>query len=150
MNAILDTLRQDVGVVRHSDWLLVDQPMVDRFADATLDRQFIHIDPARAAGTAFGGTIAHGFLTLSLLTHLVTSTARPATPPVSAAVNYGLDRVRFVSPVHSGSRIRAASTLVEVEEKGPGLIQQTLDIAVEIEGQEKPALIATWLSRLII
>jgi acyl dehydratase len=150
MTGLLDALRDEIGVTRHSDWLVVNQIMIDRFADATLDHQFIHVDPARAAETPFGGTIAHGFLTLSLLSHLAASIVRPALPPLKMGVNYGLDRVRFVHPVRSGSRVRAASTLAAIEEKEPGVFQQTLDIAVEIEGAEKPALIATWLSRFMV
>jgi acyl dehydratase len=145
-----DSLRAEIGVVRHSDWMTVDQGMIDRFADATHDHQFIHVDPVRAAATPFGGTVAHGFLTLSLLAHLQESIARPAMPPLKMGLNYGFDRVRFVHPVRSGSRIRAASTLVAIEELAPGQFQQTHDIAVEIEGTDKPALIATWLTRIMI
>jgi acyl dehydratase len=147
---LLESLRATIGTVRHSDWMLVDQTMIDRFADATLDHQFIHVDPARAAATPFGGTVAHGFLTLSLLSHLDASIPRPELPPLKMGVNYGLDRVRFVSPVRSGSRIRAAATLTGIEEKSPGLFQQTMDMVVEIEGQEKPALIAIWLTRFLV
>jgi acyl dehydratase len=150
VSALLDTLSATIGDVRLSDWLLVDQAMIDRFADATLDRQFIHVDPVRAAATPFGGTIAHGFLTLSLLSHLAESIAQPEWPPLKMGVNYGLDRVRFVHPVRSGSRIRAASTLVAIEEKSPGLFQQTNDMTVEIEGEEKPALVATWIIRFTV
>jgi acyl dehydratase len=147
---LLESLRATIGTVRHSDWMVVDQTMIDRFADATLDHQFIHVDPARAAATPFGGTVAHGFLTLSLLSHLDASIPRPELPPLKMGVNYGLDRVRFVSPVRSGSRIRAAATLTGIEEKSPGLFQQTMDMVVEIEGQEKPALIAIWLTRFLV
>jgi acyl dehydratase len=148
--ALLDTLAAQVGQTWRSDWLTVDQPMIDAFADATGDHQFIHVDPARAADTPFGGTIAHGFLTLSLLTRLSEATDRPPIPGLAMGVNYGLDHVRFVSPVRAGSRVRGLFTLTDVEEKRPGEFQQLLDCAVEIEGTEKPALVARWLSRLFV
>lgn len=144
MTTLPEALRAEIGIVRHSDWIVVDQAMIDRFADATCDHQFIHVDPVRAATTPFGGTIAHGFLTLSLLPHLQNSISRPAAPAASIEVNYGLDQVRFIHPVRSGSRIRAASTLVSVVEKTPGSFQQTLKMTVEIEGADKPALVALW------
>lgn len=150
MSDIWAALRAETGMERHSKWLLVDQAMIDRFADATHDHQYIHIDPARAAATPFGGTVAHGFLTLSLLSHMVETSGRPQIPGLRMAVNYGFDRIRFISPVHSGSRIRAASTLTSVEESCPGQFQQSLNIVVEIEGKDKPALTATWLSKLFI
>lgn len=150
MSLLPDTLAAEIGVIRHSEWLLVDQSMIDQFADATLDRQFIHVDPERAAVSPFGSTIAHGFLTLSLLTYLESMIARPTIPEWVMGVNYGLDRVRFIAPVRSGSRVRAASTLKEIEEKAPNRFQQTLNVVVEVEGQEKPALIATWLSQFTI
>jgi acyl dehydratase len=145
-----DALAAEIGVVRHSDWMTVDQAMIDRFADATLDHQFIHVDPARAAATPLGGTIAHGFLTLSLLAPLQASIPRPEMPAMRMGLNYGLDRVRFIHPVRSGSRIRAAATLIAIEEVAPGQFQQSHEIVVEIEGIEKPALVATWLTRFII
>jgi len=148
MSDILQTLQADIGIVRHSEWQVVDQSMIDLFADATLDHQFIHVDPVRAAETQFGSTIAHGFLTLSLLSRLAEITPRPIGPQVRMGVNYGFDRVRFIHPVRSGSRIRAASTLTSVEEKRLNQFQQSIDIAVHIEGIDKPALTATWLSQL--
>jgi acyl dehydratase len=138
---------QEIGV---SDWITVDQTMINQFADATLDHQFIHVDPVRAAETPFGGTVAHGLLTLSLLPHLLTSIPELALPAVRMGVNYGFDRVRFVHPVRSGSRIRAAATLTAFEEIAPGQFQQTHDVTVAIEGVEKPALAATWLTRFMI
>lgn len=150
MNEVLATLQRDIGVARHSDWLLVDQSMIDHFADVTLDHQFIHIDPVRAAQTPFGGTVAHGFLTLSLLSRMAETSARPSVPAIRMSVNYGFDRVRFVNPVRSGCRIRAASKLIAVEEKRPGQFQQSHDVVVEIEGVDRPALTATWLSQLFI
>ena len=133
------------------DWMTVDQEMVNQFADVTRDHQFIHVDPERAKQTPFGGPIAHGFLTLSLLTHLSAS-ARPENPDPARfegmvmGVNYGFDKVRFVSPVKVGARIRVHSQLSKVELKG-NAVQQTQTMTVEIEGEEKPALVADWLTR---
>jgi len=146
----IDALRAEIGTVRYSPWFTVDQATIDRFADATIDHQFIHVDPVRAAETPFGGTVAHGLLTLSLLPHLLTSIPEFELPAVRMGVNYGFDRVRFVHPVRSGSQIRAAATLVSMDEIAPGQFQQTHDITVEIDGVEKPALVATWLTRFIL
>src|SRR5690606_38614655 len=126
------------------DWHLVTQDQVNAFAKATLDEQFIHIDPERAKQTPFGGTIAHGFLTLSLLVHLVESIRQPreAGPRPVMGINYGLDRVRFPSPVPVGSRIRARQTLKSVELKDERTLQLTHTVVVEIEGRDKPACVA--------
>jgi acyl dehydratase len=145
---VLEILQDEIGVTRQSDWLPIDQPMISLFADATMDHQFIHVDPVKAASSPFGGTIAHGFLTLSLLTRLAEMTNRPAQPQAKIGVNYGFDRIRFVSPVPSGSRIRLALTVVEVEEKRKGQFQVTSNAVVEIEGRARPALTATWLSQI--
>ena len=150
MSGAIDTLRAEIGLVHHSTWLTVDQDMIDRFADATLDHQFIHVDLVRAAETPFGGTIAHGLLTLSLLPHLLASIPELALPAVRLGVNYGFDRIRFVHPVRSGSRIRAAAILAAIEEVALGQFQQTHEASVEIEGVDKPALVATWLTRFMI
>jgi acyl dehydratase len=151
MNAsLLDKVSAEIGQTWHSDWLVVDQPMIDAFADATGDHQFIHIDPARAAATPFGGTVAHGFLTLSLLTRLSAASNRPTIPGVRMGVNYGLDHVRFVTPVRSGSRVRGVFTLEAIEEKRSGQFQQTLGCTVEIEGSDKPALVARWLGQFFV
>ena len=149
-SGLLAILQAEIGVVRHSEWLLVDQPMIALFADATMDHQFIHVDPVRAASSPFGGVIAHGFLTLSLLTRLAETTDQPALPPTSIGINYGFDRIRFVSPVMNGSRIRLKLTIVEAKEKRKGQFQVTRDAVVEIEGGAKPALTATWLSQVFI
>ncbi len=133
-----------------SEWLLVDQPLIDRFADATGDDQFIHTDPARAAATPFGGTIAHGFLTLSLLSTMMARSDVPSPDGVKMAVNYGLNKVRFLAPVRSGSRIRTHFRLIELAEKRPGQFQETLEASVEIEGQDKPALVAEWIFQLFL
>ncbi len=135
------------------DWMEIDQELINQFADVTKDHQFIHIDPERAKATPFGTTIAHGFLTLSLLTHLSAS-ANPENPdPARFAgmvmgVNYGFEKVRFVSPVRVGSRIRVHSLLSKVELKG-NAIQQTRTMTVEVEGEERPALVADWLTRAV-
>ena len=131
-----------------SDWYLIDQEMVNRFADLTNDHQFIHVNPEAAKMTPFGGTIAHGFLTLSMLAPMV-ETGMPK-PAVQMAVNYGFDKVRFLSPVHSGKRVRGHFKLLEIEEKRPGQWQQKVEVTVEIEGADKPALIAEWLTQLFV
>jgi acyl dehydratase len=132
---------QEIGV---SSWLLINQSRIDAFADATEDRQFIHIDPDAAAKTPFGGTIAHGFLTLSLLSRMGAE-AMLIPEGVKMAVNYGLDRVRFLAPVRSGKRVRGRFVLDSVEEKAPGQVLLRHTVTVEIEGEEKPALTAAWL-----
>lgn len=148
--SLLEGLLGQVGQTWHSDWLTIDQSMIDAFADATDDHQFIHIDPERAAATPFGGTVAHAFLTLSLLTRLSAASNRPAIPGIRMGVNYGLDHVRFVAPVRSGSRVRGVFTLEAVEEKRPGQFQQALGCAIEIEGSDKPALVARWLGQFFV
>ena len=132
------------------DWFEVTQERINDFADATLDHQFIHVDPERAAQTPFGGTIAHGFLTLSLLVHLSTSIPSdlPKLDGVLMGVNYGLNKVRFINPVPAGSRVRATSQTSDVVLKG-NAVDQTRTMTVEIEGQDKPALIAEWIGRTV-
>jgi acyl dehydratase len=135
---------QEIGV---SGWRTVDQERITAFADATEDRQFIHVDPEAAARTPFGGTIAHGFLTLSLLSRMATETILvPDTTKM--VVNYGLDRVRFLAPVRPGKRVRGRFILDGIEEKVPGQILLRHVISVEIEGEDKPALSAVWLTLL--
>jgi len=131
----------EVGV---SSWLTVDQARIEVFSDATDDHQFIHVDPEAAAKTPFGGTIAHGFLTLSLLSRMAAD-AMLVPDGVRMGVNYGFDRVRFLAPVKSGKRVRGRFTLDSIEEKAPGqwLLRHT--VTVEIEDEGKPALIAQWL-----
>jgi len=129
----------------NSDWLLVDQAMVDRFASAIEDFQFIHVDPERAKETPFGGTIAHGFLTLSLLSAMAYQ--MPSIEGAVMGVNYGFNKIRFVSPVRSGARIRGRFTLAELTQIRPGEVQFMMQVTVEIEGQNKPVLVAEWLSR---
>ncbi len=148
--ASLDEIRarigQEIGV---SSWLTVDQDRIDAFAEATEDRQFIHTDPAAAAQTPFGGTIAHGFLSLSLLSRMG-SEVFLAPEGVKMALNYGLDRVRFLAPVRSGKRVRGRFTLDSAEEKAPGQILFRYTVTAEIEGEEKPALTAQWLGLIFI
>lgn len=139
-------LTSELGRESFSRWLTVDQTRIDGFADVTEDHQFLHVDPARAAQTPFGGTIAHGFLTLSLLSAMGYE-AFPDLPGQTASVNYGLDRIRFVAPVPSGARIRGRFALAEVDQIAPDTLSLTHDVAVEIEGSDKPALVARWISR---
>jgi acyl dehydratase len=141
LDDILAKVGQEVGV---SSWLLVDQARIDAFADATEDRQFIHTDPAAAAQTPFGGTIAHGFLTLSLLSRMAPE-AMLVPENIKMALNYGLDRVRFLAPVRSGRRVRGRFKLDSAEERAPGQWLLRHEVTVEIEGEEKPALTALWL-----
>ena len=132
-----------------SGWFLIDQERVDDFADVTLDHQFLHVDVEKAKKTPFKGTIAHGFLTLSLLVHL----CLPFIPVLAnrkLIVNYGFDKVRFSAPVKVGKRIRAVSTLGDVSERKPGNIILRVDVTVEIEGEDKPALVAEWLSLHVV
>jgi acyl dehydratase len=143
--ATLDQIRartgEETGI---SDWLTVDQARIDAFAEATEDQQFIHTDAVAAAQTPFGGTIAHGFLSLSLLSRMGAEVML-IPDGVKMAVNYGLDRVRFLAPVRSGKRVRGRFVLDSVEEKAPGQILMRHTVTVEIEGDDKPALTAQWL-----
>jgi acyl dehydratase len=136
-----------VGV---SDWLTVDQPMIDKFAEATGDHQFIHVDVEKAKLTPFGGTIAHGFLSLSLMPALTRMTDMPRLDGVKMGVNYGGNKTRFLSPVRSGKRVRGHFKLLEIKEKRPGQWQQTTEYTLEIEGEDKPALIAEWISQFFL
>lgn len=143
-DALKALVGKEVGV---SDWIKVDQAMIDTFADVTGDHQFIHVDAARAkAETPFGGTIAHGFLVLSLLSKMFIGTV-PRIAGTTMGVNYGFDKVRFLTPVPSGARIRGRFTLIEADERAPGEITSRYAVAVEIEGAHKPALAAEWLTR---
>ena len=124
-----------------SDWLEITQDRVNRFADATNDHQYIHVDPERAAASPFGGTIAHGFLTLSLLVDLM-SEHMLVPAGTTTTVNYGSDKIRYLAPVRVGQRVRASQSVREVMEKRPGQWLVGRDVVVEIEGSDKPALIA--------
>ncbi len=131
-----------------SEWLLVDQEMIDKFADATGDNQFIHVNPDMAKMTPFGGTIAHGFLTLSLIPVLTEKSDIEKPEGLKMALNYGGNRVRFLQPVRSGKQVRAHFKLVGMQEKRPGQWEQTVEITLEIEGEEKPGYVAEWISLL--
>ena len=148
--ASLDEIRGKVGQpIGSSDWIEITQGRVSAFAEATEDRQFIHVDPAAAAQTPFGGTIAHGFLSLSLLSRMAADVMLvPDTTRM--AVNYGLDRVRFLAPVRSGKRVRGHFTLDSAEEKSPGQLLLKHTVTVEIESEDKPALTAQWLGLILI
>ncbi len=132
-----------------TSWLAIDQQRVDLFAEATGDHQFIHVDPEKAARTPLGGTVAHGYLTLSLLPML---SAEIAVLPqgMAMAFNYGLNKLRFPSPVKVGSEVRLRSKILGVTEKNPGQILVTAEATVEIRGQEKPALVAETLSMFVV
>lgn len=133
-----------------SEWVEMSQERINQFADATGDHQFIHINEEAAKMTPFGGTIAHGFLTLSLFPMLMAKSDCPRVEGVKMGVNYGGNKVRFLAPVRSGKRVRAHFKLLELEEKRPGQWQQTLEFSVEIEGEDKPALIAEWISQFFV
>jgi acyl dehydratase len=149
--ATIDELKANVGsVIGTSDWILVDQDMINRFADATGDHQFIHVDVEKAKLTPFGQTIAHGFLTLSLLPIMSASAKLPRPENVKMGVNYGSDKLRFLAPVKSGKRVRGVFKLASFEEKRPGQIQQMQEVTVEIEGEDKPALICEWISQTFV
>ncbi|UYV37092.1 MaoC family dehydratase [Rhodobacteraceae bacterium D3-12] len=142
----LDEMRALVGKeMGVSSWFEIDQKRIDAFADVTEDWQFIHVDPDAAAKTPFGTTIAHGFLTLSMLSAMVYE--MPVLDGVVMGVNYGFDKVRFLSPVPAGSRIRARFVLSELDESKPGFVTSYTAVTVEIEGHDKPALAADWIGR---
>jgi acyl dehydratase len=148
--ASLDEIRGRVGEeIGVSSWLTVDQARIDAFADATEDHQFIHVDADAAAQAGFGGTIAHGFLSLSLLSRMAAD-AMLIPDGVKMAVNYGLDRVRFLAPVRSGRRVRGRFTLDSIEEKVAGQWLMRHTVTVEIEGENKPALTAQWLGLMFV
>ena len=146
LEQIKSRIGEEVGV---SSWKLVDQARIDAFADATDDRQFIHIDPDAAAQTPFGGTVAHGFLTLSLLSRMGAE-AMLLPDSLKMAVNYGFDRVRFLAPVRSGRCVRGRFRLDSAEEKAPGQVLLRHTVTVEIEGEDKPALTAEWLGLMFV
>ena len=138
---------QEIGL---SPWILVDQARIDAFADVTEDHQFIHVDPQAAkARTPFGGTIAHGFLTLSLLSRMAID-ALPHVAGRRMGINYGFDKVRFLTPLVSGSRVRGRFHMREVMRRGDKDVLFRYQVQVEIEGQDKPALVADWLGMAIL
>jgi acyl dehydratase len=133
-----------------SDWFEVSQERINQFAEATGDHQFIHVNPEMAKMTPFGTTIAHGFLTLSLIPVLRQNSTCPRPDGVKMGVNYGGNKVRFLAPVKSGKRVRAHFKLLSLEEKRPGQWQETMETTIEIEGEDKPALIAEWISQFFV
>ena len=137
---------QEVGLSR---WISVDQARIDAFARITEDEQFIHVDPERARATPFGGTIAHGFLTLSLASAMSYDAVAPLDGVVMG-VNYGFDKLRFLAPVPAGSRVRGRFRLLSAEDKGGGRWLLKHELTVEIEGGDKPALIAEWLGMQMV
>ena len=148
--ASLDEIRSQIGQeIGVSGWLEIGQDRISQFADATDDHQFIHIDPVAAAKTPFGGTIAHGFLSLSMLSRMAAD-AMLVPDGVKMGVNYGLDRVRFLAPVKAGKRVRGRFVLDSIDEKAPGQILMRHTVTVEIEGEDKPALTAQWLGLIFI
>lgn len=133
---------KEIGV---SSWHLIDQPRIDTYADVTEDHQFIHVDPERARKeTAFGTTIAHGFLTMSMLS-VMSYEVMPAIAGTTMGVNYGFDKLRFIAPVRSGRRVRGRFVLAEAKLRKPNELQSRTNVTVEIEGEDKPALVAEWL-----
>ena len=144
---IADFLGKEVGL---TDWVEINQAQINKFADAPGDHQYIHVDEDRAAETPFGATIAHGFLTLSLLSKLSSMNGGIKLKNSVMGINYGLDKVRFVSPVKVNSRVRARFELISAEEKKPKHYLLKHNVTVEIEGVEKPALIAEWLGMTVV
>jgi acyl dehydratase len=141
LDAATGMIGQESGV---SDWITIEQDRINQFADVTEDHQFIHVNPDMAKMTPFGGTIAHGFLTLSLLAKMGEQ-ASLVLDGVKMGVNYGFDKVRFLAPVPTGSKVRGRFVVANVDEKRPGQVLITYDVSVEIEGNDKPALIAQWM-----
>lgn len=143
LSEVQSLVGQEIGV---SKWITVDQTMIDAFAGATDDHQFIHVDPVRAAAeTPFGGTIAHGFLTLSLLSTM-NYDCLPKIREQTMGINYGFEKVRFLTPVKCGKRIRGHFVLSEARFRGAGMMMTTYDVSIEIEGERKPALTANWMT----
>jgi len=148
--ASLEDITARIGTeIGTSDWITIDQKRIDAFAEVTEDRQFIHVDPEQAAKSMFGGTVAHGFLTLSLLSRFAADVML-VPPDAKMAVNYGFDNVRFLAPVPAGARVRGIFTLANVEEKGPGRLLMHHDVMVDIDVTEKPALTADWLGLILL
>jgi acyl dehydratase len=148
--ASLEEIHARIGtVIGTSDWITIDQARIDAFAEVTEDRQFIHVEPQAAAQTMFGGTVAHGFLSLSLLSRFAADVML-VPPNLKMAVNYGFDNVRFLAPVPAGARLRGIFTLANLEEKAPGKLLMHHNVMVDIDVTEKPALTADWLGLLML
>ncbi len=146
LGSYLALVGQDVGT---SSWIAIDQQRIDAFAACTLDDQFIHTDPERAAETPFGGTIAHGFLTLSLIAPMIFETL-PVIQGAKMNVNYGLTNVKFVAPVRSGRSVRGRFQLLDVVERKQEQWQSTVSVVVEIAGEDRPALTAQWIGLTLL
>jgi acyl dehydratase len=145
-----DVLAARIGEsVAVSRWRTIDQPMIDLFADLTNDHQFIHVDPERARATPFGGTVAHGFLTLSIFGGLAAEVA-PRLAGGRMGINYGFDRVRFVTPVRSGAKVRAQLRLEAIEKRDPSSVDIRYDGRLDVEGEDRPAIAAQWLVRIYL
>ncbi|BAM90463.1 NodN-like protein [Bradyrhizobium oligotrophicum S58] len=137
---------QEIGV---SSWHVLDQKRIDTYADVIEDHQFIHVDPEQAKATPFGTTIAHGFLTMSLLS-VMSYEVMPAIEGTAMGVNYGFDKLRFISPVKSGKRVRGRFVLAEATLRKPKELQSRTNVTVEIEGEDKPALVADWIGLIYL
>ncbi len=143
----IETLAAKAGsVVGTSRWRVVDQPMIDQFADLISDHQYIHVDPERAKDTPYGTTVAHGFLTLSVMGGLAGEVI-PRLAGTEMSINYGFDRVRFVAPVRSGRKVRAVVVLKQVEKLDSTAVSMAYEVTLEVEDEQKPAVIAHWLVR---
>jgi len=138
-----DHIGKKIGTSR---WFTIDQSRIDAFADVTEDHQFIHIDPEKAAETPFGHTVAHGFLTLSMLSAM-SYDAIPRIEGLKMGVNYGFNKIRFVTPVAAGAKVRAHFTLQSSTLEKPGELTNIVDLSIEIEGSNRPAIVAEWVSR---
>ena len=148
--ATIEEIQERVGTeIGMSDWILIDQNRIDAFAAITEDHQFIHVDPERAKQTPFRGTVAHGFLTLSLLSRMAGGVMlHPES--MRMAINYGFEKVRFMAPVKSGKRVRGRFRMLSAEEKRASQWQITYEVTVEIEDEDKPALVADWIGYMFI
>jgi len=146
MTISVDDLKVQIGhEIGVSRWFEISQEHIDTFADVTEDRQFIHVDPDKASSTPFGGTIAHGFLTLSMLS-VMAEDALPQVAGLTHSVNYGFNRIRFVAPVPSGASIRGRFVLTKIDQVEGGFTQ-TMDASIEVKDSSKPAVVAEWLTR---
>ena len=141
-----DHIGEDCGV---SDWVEITQENVNVFAEITKDPQFIHINPELAAKTMFGGTVAHGFMSLSMLSHFAMSGCGVTIRGATIGVNYGFEKVRFIMPVRVGKRIRGKARLLAVEETKPNQFRFNQEVTIEIEGEEKPAVVCEWITMAI-
>ncbi len=149
-NISLEDFKNSAGTeLEPSDWLLIDQQRIDRFADATNDHQFIHVDAEKAAASPFGSTIAHGFLSLSLISYLMGQTMLIPEGTVMG-INYGSDKIRFLTPVKVNSRVRSKASIAEVIEKPGGQFLVRISVTIEIENEQRPALVADILSLYIV